>query len=445
MSPVQSASYANETPASSHFESWAYGLLALPLAFVALPMYVNVPHFYATQFAVPLSLLGAVLLGSRLVDAFTDPLLGRLSDALYARSRAVVMSAVAVLSLFLALSFAALFHPPHQSSTMVLLAWVALFVTLCHLSYSMLSILHQAWATRLGGGAVSQSRVLAWRESAGLAGVVMASLLPVWTGWTQTAWFLAFALLCAMASWRHVFNRGLRQTGFAIDSASVAKEPGLSLGAPFKEAAFIKLLTVFVINGIASAIPASLVLFFIEDQIKAPPNSVSLYLGAYFLSGALSLPLWLYAIQRFDLPRTWLAGMLLAICSFVSVSQLGAGDEWAYLWVCVASGTALGADLVVPGAMLNGLVDRLGHRGRYEGLYLGWWNLATKFNLAMAAGLSLPLLGWWGYRPGTQDETGLLALTWAYGALPCALKLCAVCVLYVFWIRPASFILRRPL
>jgi hypothetical protein len=100
---------------------------------------------------------------------------------------------------------------------------------------------------------------------------------------------------------------------------------------------------------------------------------------------------------------------------------------------------------VVPGAMLNGMVDRLGHRGRYEGLYLGWWSLAAKFNLAMAAGLSLPLLGWWGYRPGTQDETGLLALTWAYGALPCVLKLCAVCVLYLFWIRPAPLLSRRTL
>ena len=49
-------------PQASHSLSMRYGLLALPLAFVALPMYVNLPHFYATQFAVPLASLGAVLL-----------------------------------------------------------------------------------------------------------------------------------------------------------------------------------------------------------------------------------------------------------------------------------------------------------------------------------------------------------------------------------------------
>jgi Na+/melibiose symporter-like transporter len=198
---------------------------------------------------------------------------------------------------------------------------------------------------------------------------------------------------------------------------------------PFQQKQFSSLLLIFVVNGIASAVPASLVLFFVEDQIRASAAHVPLFLGAYFLSGALSLPLWLMAIRRFDLPRTWLAGMFLAVASFMGVSQLGAGDEWAYFAICVASGSALGADLVVPGAMLNGLIDRYGQRGRAEGVYLGWWNLASKFNLALAAGLSLPLLSWWGYSPGTQDTQGLQALTAAYGLFPCALKLMAALLL----------------
>jgi Na+/melibiose symporter-like transporter len=202
---------------------------------------------------------------------------------------------------------------------------------------------------------------------------------------------------------------------------------------PFHQKLFSKLLLIFVINGIASAVPASLVLFFVEDQIRASASHVPLFLGAYFLSGALSLPLWLMAIQRFDLPRAWLFGMVLAVVSFMSVSQLGAGDEWAYFVICVASGTALGADLVVPGAILNGLIDRWGQRGRAEGVYLGWWNLATKFNLALAAGLSLPLLSWWGYSPGTQDANGLQALSLAYGLFPCALKLLAALLLLLYW------------
>ena len=40
----------------------AYGLLGLPLAFVALPLYVILPNHYAREFGVPLALLGAILL-----------------------------------------------------------------------------------------------------------------------------------------------------------------------------------------------------------------------------------------------------------------------------------------------------------------------------------------------------------------------------------------------
>ena len=64
-----------------------YGALCLPLAFVALPLYVVLPNHYASVFGVPLALLGAVLLAARLLDAVADPLIGRWADR---RSESVV-------------------------------------------------------------------------------------------------------------------------------------------------------------------------------------------------------------------------------------------------------------------------------------------------------------------------------------------------------------------
>ena len=73
----------------------AYGALGLPLAFVALPHYVVLPNQYATQFGMPLAALGVVLLMARLLDAFADPLIGRLADALFARSSRAAWLALA--------------------------------------------------------------------------------------------------------------------------------------------------------------------------------------------------------------------------------------------------------------------------------------------------------------------------------------------------------------
>ena len=176
-----------------------------------------------------------------------------------------------------------------------------------------------------------------------------------------------------------------------------------SLAVPLRTPAFRRLLLVYLVNGVASAVPATLVLFFIRDRLQAPTFE-PLFLASYFAAGALSMPLWVRAVARFGLARCWLAGMLLAIASFAWAALLGAGDVAGYTAVCIASGLALGADLALPGALLAGVIQRAGHSGRLEGAYFGWWNFATKLNLALAAGIALPLLALFGYTPGDQQR-----------------------------------------
>ena len=412
--------------------------MALPLSFVALPMYVNLPHFYATQFAMSLSTLGWVLMLSRLFDAFIDPWLGRISDVLYGRSAFAVGSAVFGLACLLLCSFAALFFPPNLAGTAWAVLWIATFVSLCHLAFSGLSILHQAWATRLGGGAWFQGRVIAWREAAGLMGVILASLLPALMGWPVTTTVLGVMLLLGALTWRSVFAQVPCGTLQTSQTPQTSPHDSNALTLPLQQSLFLKLLCVFMLNGIASAVPASLVMFFVEDRIQSSASMSPWFLGVYFMAGVVSLPVWLRLIRQWDLPRVWAMGMALAIISFASVSSLGAGDEWPFFFVCMASGVALGADMVVPSALLNRVIDQLGHRGQSEGLYLGWWNLISKFNLALAAGVCLPLLAAWGYVPGVQEPAGAAALSLAYGLLPCALKALALFVLWVFWIQPSA-------
>jgi hypothetical protein len=67
-------------------ELLGYGLLGLPLAFVALPLYVLLPNHYAREYGLPLAALGAVLLAARAIDAIADPWIGRWVDRLQRRS-----------------------------------------------------------------------------------------------------------------------------------------------------------------------------------------------------------------------------------------------------------------------------------------------------------------------------------------------------------------------
>jgi Na+/melibiose symporter-like transporter len=74
------------------------------------------------------------------------------------------------------------------------------------------------------------------------------------------------------------------------------------------------------------------------------------------------------------------------------------------------------------------------------GAYFGVWTLATKLNLALAAGIALPLVAAFGYTPGTEEPAALRALAIVYAAVPCALKLAAVATLAWFDARARGVI-----
>lgn len=406
-----------------------YGLLGLPLAFVALPLYVLLPNHYARAFGVPLAALGLVLLGARLIDALIDPLLGRLSDRLHARAPSAVLAFGAGAAVLLALGFGLLFFPQvlvDTSRNGLLLGTAAVLLVLTYAGYSALSITHQAWGAMLGGDAVHRTRIVGWREGLGLVGVVIASVVPTLLGLAAMVAIFAVLLAFGWVAW----TRAPRPRTPAAHAAA-------NLRLPFRLPAFRRLLVVFVLNGIASAIPATLVLFFVQDRLQAPDALQPAFLGSYFVCAALSIPLWLRIVRRLGLTRTWLAGMALAIVVFAAAATMGAGDAMPFLAVCALSGIALGTDLVLPGALLAGVLAEAGEP-QHAGAYFGWWNFATKLNLALAAGLALPLLGLAGYAPGARDPGALQALTVAYCLLPCALKLMAGAALWQLLIRGDS-------
>lgn len=420
----------NETAAPSAFgtrNGLAYGLLGLPLAFVALPLYVILPNHYAREFGVPLATLGAVLLGARLFDALIDPLLGRLSDRLFARSARAVLGLGAIAALVLAMGFALLFFPL-VSAPSALVVWASLMLMVTYAGYSALSVSHQSWGAMLGGDEGQRSRIVAWREGLGLVGVVLASITPVVFGLPASTALFFVALAVGWLAWTRADRPVPRQARPGSDAVT-------SIWLPFRQPGFRRLLAVFLLNGTASAVPATLVLFFIQDRLQAPTSQEPLFLGSYFVSAALSIPLWLALVKRIGLAPTWLLGMFLAIATFGWATQIGVGDTMAFVIVCALSGIALGTDLALPGALLAGVIQANGQSGRAEGAYFGWWNFAIKLNLALAAGLALPLLSLFGYAPGARDAQALGALLVAYCVLPCVLKLAAAACLYFLVIR----------
>ena len=140
--------------------------------------------------------------------------------------------------------------------------------------------------------------------------------------------------------------------------------------------------------------------------------------------------MWLAAHRQEEGVAGWDGRLILAL---VQAFSLGPGDTAAYFTICVLSGLGLGADLALPPSLLADVIDEDEKNGvgRSEGAYFGLWNLATKLNLALAAGLSLPLLGAYGYAPkAANGPEALFVLSAVYALLPCALKAFAAIALW---------------
>lgn len=399
----------------------AYSALGLALAMAMLPIYIIAPKYYGQTFGVSLTSLGVMLFAVRLVDTLQDPFIGRWVDwlARFRRGWTVLLMASAV---GLAVGFALLFSPPAASHA-ALLAWMAGALILVYTCHSLMNVCYLAWGARLTDDPRGRARVTAWREAAAVVGVVLASVLPVaWAarvgepaayGWFSVAFaaclFVALAITLSCSP-KPVLVRGSGPVRWR-----------LVLGV----ATVRRLYAFYLLNATAVAIPATLILFFVEDVLQAP-GKAGLFLAAYFLAGLATLPVWVKVSDRIGKPRAWLVGSVLASFALVLAATLGPGDLVSYAAICLLSGMALGADVALPPAML---ADAIPVEERSNtGLYFGVWALIAKLSLAVAAGVALPLLSVLGYVPG-QPSTAT-ALSHLYAVLPVVIKLAAAVVLF---------------
>ena len=396
----------------------AYGLFGLPLAMLALPVYVLVPQLYANRFGLSLSVIGSMVLVARVLDACIDPALGLWIDR--AKSARGYAGFVLLSLPLLIAGYLALFHPPPMAAAL-LLWWFGGSLMLVYGGFSLATIAHNSWGASLTQERGERARLTAMREGWALVGVILAAAVPFVAG--LGALSVLFVCAVTLAAWV------LLRMAPRPEPVPVVHLDWRALLVPFRNRAFRWLLAVFAANGIAAAIPATLFLFFATDRLQLGQFS-GLFLVLYFVAAACALPLWVALAARIGEASAWRASMLLAVAAFVWVVQLDAGAMAAFAAICIISGAALGADLALPPALLAGVIGAAGHSGQREGAYFGAWSWMTKMNLALAAGIALPLLELLGYTPGSTNTTGTQALGIAYAWVPCGLKCLAALLLW---------------
>ncbi|MCM0021640.1 MAG: MFS transporter [Tagaea sp.] len=411
----------------------AYAAPALPAAMLGLPLLVFLPAYYAQATPLSLTTIGLVLLIARLWDVAIDPAIGFLSDRTRSRWGRRRPWMLASLPLVLGASYA-LFQPPETAGAAYLLMWMLLV----YLGWSMLQIPHQAWGAELCTEYHARNRVTAWRESLTVAGVALASALPVLLpgGPGRPVEEAALqAILWATLILLPVAGVVLLATVPEPKAAMPAAWPGWreGLAALRANAPFRRLISSYLVNGVANALPATLFLLYAGDVLDAQGQEGA-FLLLYFLCGLASVPFWLAYAKRTSKHRAWCHAMLIACLGFLPAPLLGAGDAMWFAVICVVTGLCFGADLALPASMQADAVDaETAETGAARtGLYFALWSVATKLALALAPALAFPLLDAAGYERASADGDGLFLLAVLYAWVPVAFKLAAVAAIWNF-------------
>lgn len=409
-----------------------YALPAIPLAALTLPLYIIVPTFYSETLGLSLAAVGAALLAVRFFDALGDPLIGWLADRwrpAFGRRR-----------LFFALSLPLtglgafmLFWPGADAGIAYLVFWGAAL----SIGYTATLLPFAAWGAEMAGSYDERSRVAGFREGFTLFGTLVAIALPFAIGMESAEDIHGLAVLGMTVAGGLIVLGGvtLMRVPEPRDHSVGRLRLRAGLAAMGRNRPFLRLISAFLINGLANGIPATLFLYFVSDRLGVPEMRGPL-LFLYFLAGMAGVPLALWVAGKVGKHRAWCYAMLATAAIFAAAPLVGEGQVLFFALIAVLTGLGLGFDLSLPASIQADVidVDTAASGDQRSAIYFAAWSLTTKLALALAVGIAFPLLSAFGFEPGgaANSPDALFALAVVYAWVPVILKLLAVALMWSF-------------
>lgn len=399
---------------------------ALPIAGLGLPIVIYLPPFYA-ELGLGLTAVSAIFMITRFFDVAIDPVFGLFADrrgTRWGRRKPWIAAAIPIL----AVSVWALFMPPDKVSGSYLLTW--LLILYVGWTFATISIL--AWSAELATDYDGRTRLQGAYQAmlmVGLIGVLAVPAVYEATGVTTlrekmygVGVFIVVLLIptfLAALAWvpevpvterAHVQWRGV-------------------LASLWRSRPLRRLLLADLLVGLSSGVSGSLVLFVIKDAFMLGQRSGVLML-IFFLTGCIAIPLWVKLGARFEKHTTLIWAQLYGVVILPAFLLLAPGDFWMALIVMLLFGIPYASHRFLMKAMMADITDEdQVNTGRMQaGVYFSLLASTEKIGLALAVGITYPLLDMVGFKTGVaNDKTAINGLLWIFVALPAVLHvLCAL-------------------
>lgn len=391
----------------------------VPVTAAAQPVAAWLPAILARDYGVSLTLVGTLYLAGQLLNCALDPVVGTLSDrtrSRFGRRRPWIAAGGA---LFLAGS-AMLFFPPDPPGA----AWLALALTEYYAGLALLTTPLLAWSGELAPGYHDRTRVAStftlWQSVALVGALALAALaqhLRPGDGRLQLTLFGLLVVATAIPGlWLTLSNRD----DAASAPASAPLSPAAALRAVLGNPLLLRVLVSDAAVRAGQGIRTTLLLFYVTFYLGRPEWAAGLFLFQYAF-GMLSAVIW----QRVGLRLGKRGAAILAelLQALINLGLVLTTPErfWLVLLLAFAQGLTQGSGNIMLRSMVADVADK--HRAdtgeERAGLYYSVFGLADKIGGALAAGIALPLIAWFGFdaqaAANTPDALNGLLLVFALG------------------------------
>lgn len=421
---------------------------SLVIQLIGFPVLMILPTYYAEHTLVSLAAVGTVLGATRLVDAFTDPLVGVLTDRTKSRwgGRKPWLVVAAILGV-VGIHF--LFGPSTTATAGYLLGWTLVV----NLAWTCFNVPHNAWASELSRDYRERSRIFYFKGLMGGLGTLAFLTLPqlpafrqgaLGAGFLETiAWTGIVLLPVVMASCLAIVPRGreVRQQEFHWRALAWSFRHNRPLWL---------FLGMYCLGGIATGISIALTFLFIKHYLKVG-DAYPIIMGVWAVTHFLGMPLWLRIVYHLGKPRalaiSWGAAALVVLPLWLVSPGPGAVIPMATIFGL--RGFLSAAELVVPGALFGDVIDYdiLRSRSNQSGTLFAFMGLLVKGCVAAGSALGFLAIAGFGYSVAADATNSAMAntgLKLTYVVVPILLYLCASACIWRFPIGPREHaIIRR--
>ena len=428
-----------KTPPLKRTQLMLFGLPEFAVYLGVIPITLYLPFFYSRDLGLSITDIGLLLMVARISDVVTDPLIGALSDRTKTRWGRRKPWMVAGTPLMMVAAYQ-LFSPSGVVTNGYLLGWSMLL----WLGWTMINIPYYAWGAELSDDFDERTRITGWRQAFGFMGNISVLLVPVTAsqlfGYGGVAKeslviiggmvLVLLPLLIGLTVWK----LPERQT------APPTHQPIIkNLRIMLSNGSFLVLFFGFTLMSLGTTMIGTLFMLFTTFAMDLERQAQPILL-AYFAINIVGLPFWVWLSQRIGKREAWLAGTLVMAIATPTYLLLSPGELVPFVLITAVIGFAGGNFIALSMSMKADVIEIASRRSRdsIAGAYMAIWSLGAKTTQALAVGISLPLLGLFGFDPRIDNAPESIdALRFTIALLPATLYLAAIATIYRYPITKA--------